>query len=219
MQSASRFFVLVMGLLLAQAVFAAEPKPSALSDPNAFIEAEMAKEKTPGLAIAVVKDGRVIYQRGFGYRDVEHQLPVTANTAFPIASVTKSFTVLSLGSLVEAGKLDWDQPVRSYLPDFQLYDPTATEHMTARDLVSHRSGLPALGRSGSGAEVTARIAIGRAAIAGMLRRRFAVGRLVVPGLGGQWPHPGRRLSGKSDPALRAIALAAISCHQKGNRHT
>lgn len=142
MHSVNRFLALAIGLLLAQAANAAKPTPSALGDLDAFIEAEMAKEKTPGLAIAVVKDGQVIYQRGFGYRDVAHQLPVTANTAFPIASVTKSFTVLSLGSLAETGKLDWDQPVRSYLPDFQLYDPTATEHITARDLVSHRTGLP-----------------------------------------------------------------------------
>jgi CubicO group peptidase (beta-lactamase class C family) len=64
-------------------------------------------------------------------RGSAHQLPVTASTAFPVASVTKSFTILSLGSWVEAGKLEWDKPVRSYLPDFRMHDPAATEHARA----------------------------------------------------------------------------------------
>lgn len=141
MNALSRSFVVsfaVALLLPLSTLRAAEPLPAL----DAFIEAEMAREKVPGLAIAVVKDGKVIYQRGFGYRDTARQLPVTANTAFPIASVSKSFTVLTLGTLVEQGKLDWDRPVREYSPDFQLYDPNATALISARDMVSHRTGLP-----------------------------------------------------------------------------
>src|SRR5262249_41966681 len=63
-------------------------------------------------------------------------------TIFAIGSISKSFTVTGLGMLVDEGKLDWDTPIRSYLPDFQLRDRYATEQITARDLVTHRSGLP-----------------------------------------------------------------------------
>lgn len=96
----------------------------------------------PGLALAVVKDDQVIHLRGYGYRDLERKLPVTPQTVFAIGSVTKSFTVVALGALVQQGKLDWDEPIRTYLPDFQLQDSYAAERMTARDLVTHRSGLP-----------------------------------------------------------------------------
>ena len=89
-----------------------------------------------------MKDGKVIYAKGFGERDQKSGLPVTTKTLFAIGSSTKSFTVTSLGVLVDQGKLDWDKPVRDYLPDFQLMDQFATERMTPRDLVTHRSGLP-----------------------------------------------------------------------------
>jgi len=107
-----------------------------------FIEQEMARERVPGLALAVIQDGKVSYMRGYGWRDVDAQLPVTPQTVFAIGSITKSFTVLTLGSLAQKGQLDWDTPVRHYLPDFELHDRHATEHMTPRDLVTHRSGLP-----------------------------------------------------------------------------
>lgn len=95
-----------------------------------------------GFAIAVVKDGKVTYAKGFGVRDLKSNLPVTTKTLFAIGSSTKSFTVTSLGVLVDQGKIDWDKPVRQYMPDFQLMDEFATERMTPRDLVTHRSGLP-----------------------------------------------------------------------------
>jgi CubicO group peptidase (beta-lactamase class C family) len=84
----------------------------------------------------------VILLKGYGYRDVEKQLPVTANTLFAIGSITKSFTVSMLGMEMDEGKVDWDKPVRNYLPDFRMYDPVLTEQMVVRDLITHRSGLP-----------------------------------------------------------------------------
>ncbi len=96
----------------------------------------------PGLAVAIVKDGEVIFQKGFGYRDREKKLPVTEDTLFAIGSSTKAFTTFVMGTLVDEGKLDWDKPVSTFLPGFKLYDRTATELMTPRDLVTHRSGLP-----------------------------------------------------------------------------
>ncbi|MCL4706215.1 beta-lactamase family protein, partial [bacterium] len=96
----------------------------------------------PGLAMAIVKDGDVIFSEGFGYRNVESKLPVTPNTLFAIGSSSKAFTAASLGILVDDGKIDWDKPVRDYLPTFKLHDNFASERMTPRDLVTHRSGLP-----------------------------------------------------------------------------
>jgi len=107
-----------------------------------FMAKAMREFKVPGLAVAVIKDGKVLLAKGYGYRDMAHKLPVTGTTLFPIASITKSFTVTSLGTLADRGKLDWDKPVREYLPGFRMYDPVATEQLTTRDMVTHRSGLP-----------------------------------------------------------------------------
>jgi CubicO group peptidase (beta-lactamase class C family) len=130
--------------MMAPAVAVAPPSANSadLDGIDDFIASVMTEWKVPGLAIAVVKDGQVILSKGYGYRNVEKQLPVTPRTLFAIGSITKSFTVSVLGMLADEGKLDWDKSVRTYLPDFQLYDPVATEHMTPRDLVTHRSGLP-----------------------------------------------------------------------------
>ena len=107
-----------------------------------FMAKAMQEFKVPGAAVAVVKDGKVLLAKGYGYRNVARNLPVTGTTLFPIASITKSFTVTSLGTLADQGKLDWDKPVREYLPGFRMYDPVTTEQLTTRDMVTHRSGLP-----------------------------------------------------------------------------
>ena len=98
--------------------------------------------KVPGLAIAVVKDGAVVMAEGFGRRDVARGLAVTPRTLFAIASCTKAFTTMGMAMLADDGRLDWDTPVKTYLPTFAMHDPFATERMTPRDLVTHRSGLP-----------------------------------------------------------------------------
>lgn len=102
----------------------------------------MKKFDVPGAAIAIVKGKDIVYARGFGYRDVEKQLPVTPDTLFAIGSSTKAFTTFVLGTLVDEGKMEWEKPVRTYIPWFKLYDTSAGEHLTPRDLVTHRSGLP-----------------------------------------------------------------------------
>jgi CubicO group peptidase (beta-lactamase class C family) len=109
---------------------------------DAWVETMLREWQMPGCAVAVVKDGEVIHAKGYGLRDVEHNLPVTENTLFAIGSCTKAFTATCLGMLVDEGKLEWDTPVRDYMPDFHLFDPVATERMTPRDLLCHRSGLP-----------------------------------------------------------------------------
>lgn len=113
-----------------------------LADFDAAVAKMMANWKVPGAAIAIVKDGKVILSKGYGLRDVKNNLPVTAQTMFPIASITKSFTVATLASLVSDGKLAWDKPVRDYLPEFRLNDDVLTARVTTRDLVTHRTGRP-----------------------------------------------------------------------------
>jgi len=125
--------------LIALAAFAQQPK---LAGIDAFITSAMKDWKMPGAAVAVLQDGKIVLSKGYGFRDIKKELPVTPQTLFAIGSITKSFTVLSLGTLVDEGKLDWDKPVREYLPSFRLFDPVATERTTPRDLVTHRSGLP-----------------------------------------------------------------------------
>ncbi len=100
------------------------------------------KFDVPGMAIAIVKGKEIIFAKGFGYRDVEKQLSVTPDTLFAIGSSTKAFTTFTLGTLVDEGKLEWDKPVRTYIPWLKLYDPMTTERLSVRDLVTHRSGLP-----------------------------------------------------------------------------
>ncbi len=120
---------------------AAVPKP-ALDGFDDFMTQVLKDWKVPGAAVGVVQNGKMILLKGYGYRDVEKQLPVTPNTLFAVGSITKSFTVTLLGMEMDEGKVDWDKPVRNYLPDFRMYDPVLTEQMLMRDLITHRSGLP-----------------------------------------------------------------------------
>src|SRR5438128_7378795 len=99
----------------------------------------------PGMAIAIVKDDKVIFAKGYGVRELGKSDPVDDHTLFAIASNTKAFTATAIGILVDEGKMKWDDPVSKYLPDFQLYDPYVTREMTVRDLLSHRSGLATFG--------------------------------------------------------------------------
>ncbi len=107
-----------------------------------FITERMEEWKVPGLAISVIQDDRLVYSKGFGFRDVEQNLPVTPQTLFAIGSCTKAFTAVTMGILVDEGQLEWDRPLKEYLPTFKLKDSFATERMTPLDLVCHRSGLP-----------------------------------------------------------------------------
>jgi CubicO group peptidase (beta-lactamase class C family) len=127
------------------------PAPAAPATPTAkpsldgldeFVTQAMKDWKVPGLAIAVVQGDKVILLKGYGYRDPEKQLPVTPHTLFAIGSITKSFTVTTLGMEMDEGKVDWDKPVRDFLPTFKMYTPALTEEMVVRDLITHRSGLP-----------------------------------------------------------------------------
>lgn len=94
-----------------------------------------------GFAVAVVEKGKVIYAKGFGFRDVEKKLPVTPNTQFAIGSCTKAFTSALVGLLDQEGKLDIDKPVRDYLPSLKFYNDKMNDQITLRDMMCHRTGL------------------------------------------------------------------------------
>lgn len=122
----------------------AQPSPTkdaVLASIDEVVTSMMKEWQVPGLALGIVRDGQVYYLKGYGDRDIERGLPVTPRTLMPIGSNTKSFTALLAGMLVDEKRIAWDAPVRRYLPDFQLQDAYATEHLTVRDLLRHNSGL------------------------------------------------------------------------------
>jgi len=114
----------------------------ALGDLATTAEQALLDFQAPGAAIGIVYRGELIYARGFGLRDVKNSLPMTADSLFAIGSITKAMTATVLGMLVEAGLLSWDDPVRNYLPQFNLADEAAAAQTTVRDLVTHRTGMP-----------------------------------------------------------------------------
>lgn len=97
----------------------------------------------PGLALVIVEKDKVIYSKGLGYRDLENKLPVTESTLFPIASNTKLFTATLAAELATEGKLSLDVPVKQYLPELNFNNPELNYKVTLRDMLSHRTGLPA----------------------------------------------------------------------------
>lgn len=97
--------------------------------------------RVPGIAISIIKDGKLIYNKGFGVSSIRTKKVVDSETLFGIASNTKAFTAAALGLLVDEKKINWDDKVTKYIPEFRLYDPLATQEMTIRDLLCHRSGL------------------------------------------------------------------------------
>lgn len=142
--------ILLFALLLTLSANAQKPKSlrrTALpADRFAGLDTTFARVltdwKAAGFAVAVVEKGKVVYAKGFGYRDLAKKLPVTPNTLFAIGSCTKAFTASLLGLLQKEGKLDFDEPVTKYLPTLKFYNDELTAHITLRDMMCHRTGLP-----------------------------------------------------------------------------
>lgn len=108
-----------------------------------FVEQSMRRYQVPGCAVAVVHKGKVVRLRGYGQRRLDQPSPVDADTVFQIASSTKVLNASLVMDLVEEKKLDLDRPVIDYLPELQTSDSYVTAHLTTRDLLAHRSGMPA----------------------------------------------------------------------------
>ncbi|WP_266171845.1 serine hydrolase [Dyella subtropica] len=115
--------------------------PAQLQDFQAYVDSARKQFDVPGIAVAIVKDGKVVMEQGFGLREQGNPAPVDARTLFAIASNTKAFTAAALQMLAEQGKLKMDDRVIDHLPWFQMSDPYVTREMRIRDLLAHRSGL------------------------------------------------------------------------------
>lgn len=138
--SCVRVFVLCVLLVLVN-ISLAHAQNSVPPDFDAYAARTLKEFDVPGIAVAVVKDGKVVFAKGYGVRKLGDATPVDENTLFGIASNSKAFTAAALAMLVDEGKIKWDDPVINYYPEFQMYDPYVTREMTVRDLLVHRSGL------------------------------------------------------------------------------
>lgn len=133
-------------LLIAHAPTAVFAQTPVSPDPLAGFDAQVARAvhdwKAPGFAIAIVKDGAVVFSKGYGVRDIAAPGSVDTRTLFAIGSTTKAMTAAAVGILVDEKKVGWDDPVTKHLPWFALKDPAVTRELTVRDLLTHRAGLP-----------------------------------------------------------------------------
>lgn len=111
------------------------------SEVDALAERTLKAFDVPGIAVAIIKDGKVVHSKGYGLRSLGSPEKVDENTLFGIASNSKAFTAATLGILVDEGKLKWDDRVIDYIPEFRMYNAYVTEEFTIKDLLTHRSGL------------------------------------------------------------------------------
>jgi CubicO group peptidase (beta-lactamase class C family) len=128
----------VLFLLCGPSLFGQSGPPA---DLDAYVARDMKAFDVPGIAVAIVKDGKVVLAKGYGVRTLGEPTPVDENTLFGIGSNTKAFTSAALASLVDAGKISWDDKLYERLKGFQMYDPYVSHEMTIRDLLTHRSGM------------------------------------------------------------------------------
>lgn len=141
-------FILVIVILFAGFTPANAQEPVAQSDIDLkgfdeFVNKSLKDWEVPGVAVAIIKDGKVILNNGYGYASLSPKKKVNPETLFAIGSTTKAFTSFAIGQLVEKGKVDLDKPVRDYMPLFKMDEEYKSNHITIRDVLSHRTGLPA----------------------------------------------------------------------------
>lgn len=134
----SKTFLYFIFLIFSGAVFAQSLSNTQI---DSIVNKTMTTFNVPGIAVAVLKDGEIIHQQGYGVRSLEKGGEVDENTLFGVASNTKAFTSAALARLIDEGKLEWDTKVTDIIPEFKLYDSYVTSTFTVRDLLTHRSGL------------------------------------------------------------------------------
>ena len=108
---------------------------------DSYVEQGMLRWSLTGLALAIVKGDQIVVAKGYGERRYNHDEPIDEHTIFAVASCAKPITATALAILVDEGKIKWDKPIRTYIEDFELKDPVASEHVSVRDFLCHRSGL------------------------------------------------------------------------------
>lgn len=134
------FYVFTLFLLLL-VVYNLKSQGLTSAQIDSLVNSSMERLPQAGIAIAVVKDGKVIHLKGYGLASIETKEKVDENTLFAIASNTKAFTSTALAILVDENKISWNDKVVKYVPEFKMYDPYVTENFTILDLLTHRSGL------------------------------------------------------------------------------
>lgn len=128
-------------LLLFISVNFANAQDAPLQGLDDYVKKAMDDWKVAGLAIAVVKDDKIVFTKGYGVREMGKPDPVTPNTIFAIGSSSKAFTAATTAILVDEGKVKWSDPATKHLPGFQLYDSWVTRELSVTDLLTHRVGL------------------------------------------------------------------------------
>jgi CubicO group peptidase (beta-lactamase class C family) len=106
-----------------------------------YMEKVLKDWNIPGAGVGIIYKSKLVFAKGYGYRDYENKLPVTPNTLFQIASNTKLFTAISIGMLVGQDKLEWDKPVRNYVPSIEFFNDDLNRSVTIRDMLAHRTGI------------------------------------------------------------------------------
>lgn len=128
----------ILLILLTFGMFSAQVEEKKLDE---LIKNTLSTFKVPGMSVGIIKDGKIVYSKGFGVRSLNNNLPMDDTTLVGIASNSKAFTCVALAILADEGKLNWDDKVSKYIPEFQMYDPYVSQNVTVKDLVTHRAGL------------------------------------------------------------------------------
>ena len=128
-------------VLASQAVAGPVDVSKRLKDFDAYMEKTLKDWNAPGVGVGIVVNDKLVFAKGYGYRDYGKKLPFTPATLCPIASNSKLFTAVAAGLLVDEGKLDWDKPVRDAVPVIRFYNDALNNTITLRDMLSHRTGI------------------------------------------------------------------------------
>ena len=134
--------IAVLAVALTPLIQAQSPEVTQkLADFDDYMAKVLKDWNAPGIGVGIVVNGKLVFAKGYGYRDYEKKLPFTPTTLCPIASNTKLFTAVSAGMLVEEGKLTWDKPIRQSVPSIQFYNDDLNNTVTLHDMLSHRTGI------------------------------------------------------------------------------
>ncbi len=135
------FLFLVLGLL-ANLAFAQQKDPlTKLAGFDQYMEQLLKDWNAPGVGVGIVVKGKLVFVKGYGYRDYDKKTPITGNTLFQIASNSKLFTAVAVGMEVENGKLEWDKPIKKFVSSIEFYNEDLNNNVTMRDMLSHRTGI------------------------------------------------------------------------------
>ncbi len=132
---------MVIGMVLCAACAGTNRNTGQIDGFDVFITKRKAEYDVPGAVVGVVENDTIVFLKGYGVREIKKSEKVDPDIRFQIASVSKFVTGTAIGTLVDEGKLDWDTPIVTYLPEFKLNDIYAGQHATLRDLLAHRTGL------------------------------------------------------------------------------